>query len=96
MTAEIQKLVLSYLDVRAKPLPSRLTAKQDGPESQEEYWPSAADFDDLEVMAALSDDAESRERREREQDIVNVSIADTAYSLRTDNSPFQANSAIGT
>lgn len=89
MTVEIQKLVLSYLDVRAKPLPSRLTAKQDGPESQEEYWPSAADFDDLEVMAAFSDDAESRERREKEQDIVNVSIADTAYSLRTDSSPLQ-------
>ena len=67
---------MTFLNVKDKPLPSRLTLaaqNQESQESQDDY--GSFDFDDPALLAALDDhDVESQSRQERDQEVVTVSL----------------------
>lgn len=73
----LQGLIMAFLNVKDKTLPSRLTLaaqNQESQESQDDY--GSFDFDDPVLLAALDDhDVESQSRRERDQEVVAVSLA---------------------
>ena len=70
---EVQALLMSFLDTKDKPLPSRLTLAGQSEESQEiqdDY--GSFDYDDPALLAALGDNDESNLRQERDREVVNV------------------------
>ncbi|KAJ3557733.1 hypothetical protein NM688_g1310 [Phlebia brevispora] len=70
---EVQRLIKTYLNVRDKPLPTRLTLAsqlegQESQESQEDYGFSI-DLDDA-VLAAADDNNEAQQRQKRDKEVI--------------------------